>query len=590
MHKKDYIIFILLFLFLIFKTYWNHKPYDLGNWQHELWADRSGYYIYLPATFIYGFDGQKMPKDIDINTGNGFSIDKDSGKIQTKYPAGVAILQSPFYGMAHLITKTFKIDRHGFDHPYLFFMYIGASFYLTIGFLLLFLLLKKRFSKWISYLTIFLIFVGTNLFYYAVDEILMSHIYSFFLFATMIWLWEKILISKTKNIRLNVFLGIILALIILVRPTNAAFIIFTLFFWNINSLTSFKARIKLILQPRFIITTTLIGAIVLSSQLAYWHYLTGKFVYYSYSEGFNWLSPQIKEIFLSTNNGLLLYSPLYTVLILSTILSAIRKELNSFLILGIFLVMTYIFASWDCWYFGCSFGQRSFIEYSLLLAFPFASLNSKILKTNNLKSIIKAVSYGLPILYMSLFSILMSNSYIGCFFGETWDWNEYKRVLHNKNIPLLHFNTFKYKTDFEATHYSNYLLNTHMISHHQEAHSGNNVCIMDSTNSYSFAFSRELRAYSLDSTFKVETSLWYRIEEINNSNQLHLVVQVVGMNERTVYWKSIPFKQNEINNWQQINAVCNIPKFPLHFSLRVFVWNQGSRCLLDDFEIKIKKT
>ncbi len=74
-----------------------HAQEGTFNWETALWADQVVYYIYLPALFIYDFDAEALPQDIAKRTGGGFYIHPTTGKIQTRYTCGVAILQTPFF-------------------------------------------------------------------------------------------------------------------------------------------------------------------------------------------------------------------------------------------------------------------------------------------------------------------------------------------------------------------------------------------------------------------------------------------------------------------------------------------------------------
>ena len=43
--------------------------------QLQIWADRAGYYIYLPSFFMNHFDAKRCPEKIDEKTGYGFTLD-----------------------------------------------------------------------------------------------------------------------------------------------------------------------------------------------------------------------------------------------------------------------------------------------------------------------------------------------------------------------------------------------------------------------------------------------------------------------------------------------------------------------------------
>lgn len=87
-----------LFLFLALNRHSHSKPF---TYHSELWADKSGYNVYLPALFIYDFNSDNVPEDIINKTGHGFFLDTVNHVIATKYPYGVALMQAPFWLLAH---------------------------------------------------------------------------------------------------------------------------------------------------------------------------------------------------------------------------------------------------------------------------------------------------------------------------------------------------------------------------------------------------------------------------------------------------------------------------------------------------------
>ncbi len=99
-HKifKYYKLILFLIIGAIFiKTAFNANIFETGNWQSIYWADASGYYIYLPAAFIHGFHAENYPQNVDSKFGYGFTVDRNSNKIFTKYPMGIAMLTFPFF-------------------------------------------------------------------------------------------------------------------------------------------------------------------------------------------------------------------------------------------------------------------------------------------------------------------------------------------------------------------------------------------------------------------------------------------------------------------------------------------------------------
>ena len=59
-------IFITLWSCLLLITINKHIRRQPNTYDSEIFADKAGYYVYLPATFIYNWNGQEMPDSIDF--------------------------------------------------------------------------------------------------------------------------------------------------------------------------------------------------------------------------------------------------------------------------------------------------------------------------------------------------------------------------------------------------------------------------------------------------------------------------------------------------------------------------------------------
>jgi len=414
----------LLFPILLFLSFNKHSKDKQKSYHDVIWADAAGYYVYNPMWYIYGNDASAFPDSIDVKTGNGFYLDTISNKVKTKYTSGVAILQTPFFIASHLLAKPMGYENNGFSKIYSFGLYISGVFYFFVSFLLLFSFLKKHFSEVISALSILLFFIGTNLYYYTIDAPGMSHIYSFFIFSVIIYL-SPFLIANYQKKHVFIF-GIAALLAVLIRPTNALILSFPLFYRQKEKNESLlKSLVYFWDFKKSKILYLVVSTVFLLPQLFYWKDTTGNLITYSYTnEGFdNWNNPKLIEVWFSSNNGLFTYSPLLLLSIFGSIIMFIKKERLGLYFIGLFLIISYIFASWWSWWFGCSFGGRSFVEYYSLLIIPFAYLinqcNTKISKSILFLIIIGCCYVNLSIEYY----------YDGCFYGETWDYNAFMKLL-----------------------------------------------------------------------------------------------------------------------------------------------------------------
>lgn len=198
----------------------------------------------------------------------------------------------------------------------------------------------------------------------------MSHIYSFFLFSTLIYYTDHSqFFSKSTTVG-KLFFGMLTGLIVLIRPSNLIFLS-CFFLIDASGFHEIKQRFKNIFQVKSLVVVALGAFIIILAQLLYCQYAHGNFLHYSYgNEGFNWLNPKLMQLWLSPNNGLFLYSPFYLLILIFTVRMIPESRSNSIVLLSIFIAASYVDASWWMWDFGCSFGSRNFVEYTALFSMP----------------------------------------------------------------------------------------------------------------------------------------------------------------------------------------------------------------------------
>ena len=406
---------------MIFLSFNRHSKTGIFFYRSQIFADKAGYYVYLPATILYQFDPQLFPEEIDKKTGYGFHLSAENNTVQTKYTYGVAFFQLPFFLAAHALADALGFEANGFSLIYHWAIDLSAIFYFLVGLLFLYQLLRQLFIKKTVVLTIFFLILSTNLFYYALIETGMSHVYSFTLFSIVLFLFFNWKIFINKPIFFGILLGFLFSMILIIRPSNLVFIVAVLF---INK--DYLQRLRLMLNPYFLGSFVLIGTVFLLPQFIYWNYATGSFFSYSYeNESFsNWNTPKILEVLFEPNNGHILYNPVMLIIIIGIALMIKKHMTNAYLILFVNIIVVYVTASWWIYSFGCGYGNRNMVEYYSLLSIPLASLIEV-----NKNRFSNYFLFGV-LIFFSLYNLKMIYSYGGCWFGEeNWDWVEYVRWL-----------------------------------------------------------------------------------------------------------------------------------------------------------------
>jgi len=428
--KKALIGFIILLYVLFSYLSYDYSIKDNGyyNYNSTLWADKSGYYVYLPALFVYNFDGEKMPVAIEDKVGLGFYIDKETHKIITKYTAGVAMLTFPFFLIAH-VSAVIQGCGDGFGPPYHQMVAFVAPFFALLGLVFLFLFLINYVRKRTAFFTCLILLTGTNLFYYTVSDGYMSHAYSFFLFALLLYSSKKY-IDTGYAVKWFSILVASIFFIVLIRPTD--FLVFLIIpFIYFSGFKNVKTLISSFFTIKKLAIILALFVLIIGPQMLYWKYASGSWFVYSYgNEGFKYIaSPKILEVLFSARCGLLIYNPLYIILLASLIYYLFIDFKKAIWLLLLIVIVIYIIASWHSWFYGCSYGIRPMVQYTAVLALPFAIMIKRLEKRPLFKNIIMVL-----VILTTIYSLIIVYSYDRCYLGDDWNYSEYFKYIDKFGI------------------------------------------------------------------------------------------------------------------------------------------------------------
>jgi hypothetical protein len=410
---KIVFLFLLVYALFSFISLNRHSKSKIYTYHSELWADKAGYNVYLPALFIYDFDAAKFPDSLDYKVGNGFILDTSSKKIITKYPYGVSLLQSPFWLIAHGLSE----NKDGYSMPYQKAIDFAGCFYLTLGLFFLFFIFNKLYSLEQSILFSLLVLFSSGIFYYGIFETGMSHIYSFCALSTLLYL----LLNK-DNFNPNryiLLLSILSIIYLIIRPINVLFLVpILIYFLYQNHETYFNRSTILTITKQQIILIISVSVLFILPQLFYYNYAFGSILVKSYqNEPFEIPTlSRITELLFSPNNGLLIYYPICLVMI---IYSFLTNHKFTFLLLSLFIIYILIYASWWSLSLGCGFGHRAMNDIVLVFFAPFFIFSEK-----PKKWII------LTILALAIVNFKFIFSYDSCLYTSVnWDFTEYALIL-----------------------------------------------------------------------------------------------------------------------------------------------------------------
>ncbi len=412
-----------------------HDRYGWKDYRDIVIWDTEGYYIYLPAVFIYhGFEN--IPNQTSIAGGKDTYLHTWPGttKTYTKYTCGEAILISPFYLLAHAIAvhNPHKYPPDGFSEIYMLFFVLSIAFYLTLGLFLAWLILRRYFSEEVVLLGLICIWIGTSFIQYTAFDPGNSHVFSFFLITLLVF--QTPYIYKRVSLVSIFFYSITFGGIVLLRPTNAAVVLYPLLY-GVRSMPGLRDRIgyfwaQIRYLPIFIIGVLLI----LFPQFFYWKSITGHWIIFSYvGEGFfYWKNPKVIQVLFAAQNGFFVYAPVMLLAIPGFIIGWKDRRLNMPLCLAIILIAIYTFGSWSCWWYGASYGHRAFIDFFIFFLFPLCSVISRVLHS---KTVMRYAFITL-VFFLLFLSYRLNQTYSYPWEGPDWGWKDvaskYKEALYIK--------------------------------------------------------------------------------------------------------------------------------------------------------------
>jgi hypothetical protein len=421
LHTKDKIVFLLLFLLLLFISLNRHSQHPPFDYHSELYTDKAGYHVYLPAFFYYQMDGEQMPTDIDKKTGTGFKI--RNKKIITKYPIGVSLFELPFFGVAAAIDSYNSISENkGYTTAHHKVLSLSGVFYGTIG-LLLFFIIAIRFwklSRPKAYLLLLMVLCCSNLLYYITRDPGMSHVYSFFVFASLLYTIYQCVYRGTVHwykLMLMIFLA---SLVIVLRPLNILFLAFPI----VYILLTHKQQIINLewIKPSLGIGIGVLLALVpIGLQMAYNQYAFGTLIADSYaSESFSrWYRMDLLAFWFGANNGVFIYIPILLLVVIWVVRQLLLRQYTSLLFIGYILAISLTYAAWWSPTLGCGFGHRGFTEHLVFFALPMAAIVYKLNAKNT-----RLLWFTSAAICVLLF--IGQYNFDDCWRGNgPWDWQEF---------------------------------------------------------------------------------------------------------------------------------------------------------------------
>jgi hypothetical protein len=387
--------------------------------KNEISWDVLGYYLYLPATFIHhdptlkDISWLKKENDDRKLAGTLYMITQnDKGETMYFFLMGMALFYLPFFFMAGAFASVTGMPVDGFSAPYQYLLVIGGIIYTIIGLFYLRKILKHYFSETISSLVMLIIVFGTNYINHLTIKNLET-VNVLFMLVTIV-IWNTIKWHDTFKGKYLLAIGIAMALMVLVKPSEA-FIVLLPLLWNVTSWETFKMKLKPLWENRAVILLIIGTCLIIAlPQLLYWHSKTGKFIFDSYKNpgiGLDLTSPHIINALFSFRKGWLLYTPLMIFPLIGFYFLYKNNKSIFYAAIVYFLVSFYIIASWTEWWYGAGFSLRPVIATYPILAICLGYF------LNYIQS--KTLSYKIAFGAIALFFIFLNQ----------FQWWQYKNYI-----------------------------------------------------------------------------------------------------------------------------------------------------------------
>ncbi len=361
---------LLIFCLMVYRVFAFQVPV-VYSW------DLFGSYVYLPMLFDqHQFVFTDLSYFEAINREHQLTdtlyqfVQNANGTVMTKYTLGWSVLMLPFYLLAELWAWLGGYPTDGFSLPYKSMMIAGNLVYALLSLFFLRTLLRRFFSEKLSLALLLLLVFGTNYLFSQSAMLGSTHLIEFFLVICL--LLQTLRFYEKLSLRNGALLGIILALVFLVRPPDLVFALIPVF-WANSQFPHIGVKVREFFRGyKLVLLVTLLSfTMLVFLQFGYWKLTAGSWLVDSYAnnagEGFDWAHPYIFEFLFSYRKGWLLYTPIMIFALIGFVFW-LRKDRRQWIFPLTFILFLYIISSWTTWWYASSFSQRAVIEaYPILL-------------------------------------------------------------------------------------------------------------------------------------------------------------------------------------------------------------------------------
>lgn len=384
---------------LLYSEIGAHKPLKVSTW------DALGYYMYLPANYIYHDEKElkwfaAIDSTYDLSGGSLYQATRHAnGHYVFKYLKGVSQLQWPFFMLAHYYALHSKYAADGFSLPYQYGIAFGCLFYCLLDLFLLRIILLKYFKDETTAITLFLLTIASNFIQYVAVDSGLSHGYIFPLYIVI--LYATIQWHEKPKLYWALLIGALIGLASTSRPTEAVMLFIPLL-WNTQTRELRQAKIRFFRNHPLHLLFVMIGMwLAVLPQLLYWKRVTDSWIY-DVGSKWDFLNPHFRVLF-GAEKGWFIYTPVAILFIIGFFFMKKTPYRNAVIIFC--LLNIYIIISWHIWRYGGSYSCRALVQSYPLFAFPLACFVEYILSTKG------RIIFVLLFIYLSVVNLFQIKQY-----------------------------------------------------------------------------------------------------------------------------------------------------------------------------------
>jgi hypothetical protein len=604
-HPYSLLAILLLFLLMVQARLW--APYwDTHSMQGILTWDAMGYYIYLPARFIY-HDLGRMAFAADIMRDyspsssfyQAFQVPgAPEGQLVAKYTCGLAFLWAPFFFIGHWAAGWFGYPQDGFSAPYQVAIAFGGLFFALLGLGILRRVMLHYFSDVTTTLVLVLLVLGSNYFQYAVFDAAMAHNYLFTGYALLLWLTIR---WHNQPTRLGAFfIGLTLGVMVLIRPSEAVAAIIPLL-WGVGSVAGGKAKLALLREHWADVRWLVLGGVLgVLPQPLYWHWATGHFIFYSYGDQhFSFLKPHVWEVLFSFRKGWLIYSPMLLLPLAGLVVLWRTHRGIAVPVLAFFLLNLWVVSAWDIWWYGGSIGQRALVQSYAVLALPWGAAVTWLLQPSRRASLgVAALVASVLFIDINLFqhwqfmqSIInpdeMNRRYYFAIFNKTKP-TQADYALLDVKTHLPRAERYYQPRSLARLDFENLPLSESMGIAAEHGYNSRQAFRADAAHPYSPELNIQLGEASLSPGDYVRASCQMYSDYGAWGNRL---VMTLERNGKSIAWEAVRLQNNlsVAHGWSRIYFDTPLPPNALpNDRLRIYVLSDNaSTCYIDDLQAEL---